>query len=106
MAVALAVALTGLFGTVMRGPTMPVCMVGQPCSEPAAGVQLTFLRDGVVSKSVVTTDKGTYRVKLAAGVYTVRVSPQSRIGGMTPTTVTVRRGAPQRQNFAIDTGIR
>jgi hypothetical protein len=81
-------------------------MVGQPCSEPAAGVRLTFRRGGAVSKSVVTGDKGTYRVLLAAGVYTVRVSPRSQIGRMTPATVTVRRAAAQRQDFAIDTGIR
>jgi hypothetical protein len=106
MTVFLAALVAGLFGTVTRAPTMPVCIVGQPCSKPAAGVTLTFMHGGVTAKSVVTGANGTYRVLLAPGVYTVRVSGLGRMQRMTPTTVTVRRGLVARQAFVIDTGIR
>ena len=106
MAVFVAAIVTGLFGTVVRAPTMPVCIAGQPCSKPAAGVRLTFVHGSVPAKSVVTTAKGTYRVLLPPGTYTVRVSGLLRLQRLSPVTVVVRRGAMTRQAFVIDTGIR
>ena len=106
MTVFLAALVAGLFGTVTRAPTMPVCIVGQPCSKPAVGVKLTFLHDGVVAKSVVTGAGGTYRVQLAPGVYTVRIAGLARIQRLSPVTVVVRPGVVARQAFVIDTGIR
>src|SRR5439155_15482640 len=41
---ALSLLLGSLHGTVMRGPTMPVCQVGKPCDAPAAHVTLFFTR--------------------------------------------------------------
>src|SRR5205823_8912165 len=105
MALFAAAVFSGLFGTVVRSPITPVCRVGQPCSAPAAGVTLLFLRGGTKVASVVTTNAGTYRVRLAPGSYTVRVSPSLRIGSLAPTAVKVPRGAAVRRNFAIDTGI-
>jgi len=96
----------GLYGTVMRGPTMPVCRAGEPCSAPAAGVTLAFSRNGKTVKSVVTTSKGTYRVVLTPGVYVVRLVSKSPFPRMTPVNVTVRSGTASRRNFSIDTGIR
>ncbi len=106
MAVLLAAVVAGLFGTVVRSPTTPVCQAGQSCSAPAAGVTLTFSRGGKVVKSVVTTSGGKYHVPLTAGIYTVRFVSKSRIERLTPTTVTVRSGVVLRRNFTIDTGIR
>src|SRR5919109_104128 len=37
-----------LHGVVRRGPIAPVCVVGQPCDEPAPGVTLLFSRNGDV----------------------------------------------------------
>jgi len=106
MTVLLAALVAGLFGTVTRAPTMPVCIAGQPCSKPAAGVTLTFLHGGVPEKSVVTGAKGTYRVQLPPGVYTVRVNGLGRLQRLSPVTVVVRPGVVARQSFVIDTGIR
>lgn len=106
MSVFLAALVAGLFGTVTRAPTMPVCIAGQPCSKPAVGVTLTFLRGGVPAKSVVTGAKGTYRVLLSPGSYTVRVAGLSRMQRLSPVTVVVHRGVVARQAFVIDTGIR
>lgn len=107
MAALLAAALlSGLFGTVTRSPITPVCVAGQSCSAPAAGVTLTFLRNGTPVRSVVTSATGRYRVLLAPGVYTVHFSPRTRIGRLTPATVTVPRHVVARRAFVIDTGIR
>jgi hypothetical protein len=106
VAVVLAAVLSGLFGTVSRGPVVPLCQEGQSCSAPAAGVRLSFVRDGVVMKSVVTNSTGRYRVVLPAGSYSVRIAKTSRIERLAPTAVRVRRGVMARRNFSIDTGIR
>lgn len=106
MAAFLAAVVSGLFGTVVLSPSMPVCRAGEPCTAPAAGVTLTFSRGGAAVKSVVTTSTGHYRVVLAPGVYTVRPASKSRLARLAPTTVTVVYGIARRRNFTIDTGIR
>lgn len=102
----IAVVLSGLFGTVTWSPTMPVCVAGQPCSKPAAGVTLTFVRQGTPVRSVVTSKTGSYRVRLRPGFYTVKLTTRSRIQRLKPYTVKVSRGVMARRNFVIDTGIR
>jgi hypothetical protein len=104
---ALAVTLGGLHGTVTRGPTKPVCSMSAPCSEPATGALLLFERGGRVAARVRVGAQGHYAVRLAAGTYAVRVSPQPRVGfGIRPATVRVVAGASRRADFEIDTGIR
>jgi len=102
---ALALALGGLHGVVTRGPTTPVCQVGKPCSEPAAGAVLLFSRGGRAATRVRTGVDGRYSVHLPAGIYTVRLKPPQRIGGLSPSRVRVRT-AMDRLDFRIDTGIR
>lgn len=93
---------SGLYGTVTRGPIAPVCVAEQPCTEPAAGAVLVFWRNGTaVARTTVAAD-GSYRLHLAAGVYTVRAS-QKRIE---PVTARVIVGRMARLDFSIDTGIR
>jgi hypothetical protein len=93
---------SGLYGTVTRGPIAPVCVAEEPCSEPAAGAVLVFWRNGTaVARTTVAAD-GSYRLHLAAGVYTVRAS-QKRIE---PVTARVIVGRMARLDFSIDTGIR
>ena len=63
---------SGLHGVVMRGPTTPVCRVGVPCSEPAAGATIGFDRNGrrVALVHVVTAGKpGTDEAKAAEELY-------------------------------------
>ncbi len=96
---------SGLFGTVSRGPTTPVCRVGVPCSKPAVGVRLEFVRGGRVVRSVVTGARGAYRVLLPPGTYALRVEPRSPVGGVKPATVTVG-SALRRVDVFVDTGIR
>jgi hypothetical protein len=98
---------SGLYGKVSRGPLTPVCVAERPCSGSAAGTTLEFVRRGVVAAHVVTAKDGTYRVRLAAGLYLVRSVPSAGIGRrIDPTSVRVVAGRWARQNFSIDTGIR
>jgi hypothetical protein len=50
---------------------------------------------------------GRYAVRLAAGVYSVSLSPSPPIGfGLRPQLVRVFPGRDRRLDFSIDTGIR
>jgi hypothetical protein len=102
---ALALLLGSLHGTVMRGPITPVCKVGVPCDGPAAHVTLFFKRSGTTT-SASTDAQGHYRLKLKAGLYTVRTN--QKVFGTTPKPDTVRVYASRdrRVDFFVDTGIR
>jgi hypothetical protein len=91
----------------MRGPTMPVCREGSPCSEPASGARLVFNQgDSVAARVVVATD-GRYSVSLSPGTYLVGMEPPPSIGrGLEPSIVRVTNGPPRKRDFTIDTGIR
>jgi hypothetical protein len=102
---ALALLLGSLHGTVTRGPITPVCQVGVPCNGPAAHMTLFFTRSGVRT-STSTDAQGRYRLKLNAGLYTVRTS--QKVFGATPkpSSVRVYAARDRRVDFFVDTGIR
>jgi hypothetical protein len=100
-------AVTGLHGVVRRGPTMPVCRAGTPCTAPAAGAVLVFRRTGHEALRARADTRGRYAIRLAAGIYEVAVLPKTAIGsGIRPRRVRVTFGAWRRLDFVIDTGIR
>ncbi len=97
----------GLYGTVTRGPIMPVCAIDKPCDAPAPGVLLIFRRNGRDVARVRSGGGGAYRIRLAAGLYSVRLPSTPKIGrGLEPRSVHVPRGSAARVDFSIDTGIR
>jgi hypothetical protein len=110
---ALAILASGLQGTVTKGPTMPVCRVGVPCSGPAQ-VTLGFTRmlPGRTTRRYAfywlrTSPTGHYRALLPPGYYTVKI--KERIGivpNIRPARVHVRAGHVDTLDFRIDTGIR
>jgi hypothetical protein len=96
-----------LVGDVRRGPITPVCVVEQPCDEPAKHVTLLFSRGGSVVGRAETDGSGHYRLRLPAGLYGVR-----RLGAtglsrrLEPNSARVHAGRVTRVDFFIDTGIR
>ena len=98
--------LTGtIHGTVMRGPTAPVCRIGTPCSAPAKHVTLYFSRNG--STRTTTTDaRGRYSIRLPAGLYAVKTNQRPFGTVPRPRSVRVRTSTSTRVDFEIDTGIR
>ena len=103
--VVLLAAAAGLFGSVDRGPIMPVCRVGVPCDEPAANVTLLFTRNGVTTRAR-TDQRGRYRVRLAPGFYAVRTTGRRLGSNVKPARVRVRSQRFARVDLHIDTGIR
>jgi hypothetical protein len=97
---------TGLYGTVHRGPIVPVCRAGEPCDGPAH-VTLVFSRLGETVARVHTREDGSYRIRLRPGRYSVRTTSTSIFERRPdPATATVPRVGYRRVNFFIDTGIR
>jgi len=97
---------SGIRGTLIKSPTSPVCREGVPCSAPAAGFVLVFVRAGVRVATATTSKAGTYRVVLRPGAYVVRSPRTPALGSLTPRAVRVRAGRFTVANFEIDTGIR
>ena len=98
-----ATAQSGLHGVVTRGPIAPVCIAGQPCSEPVPGATLVFKQAGHAAVPTRTSSSGTYRIVLAPGSYSVALATPRR---MAPTSAKVVEGRFRRVDFSIDTGIR
>ena len=99
----LAALLSGLYGVVTRGPTSPVCRVSVPCTAPYGDATLVFSHLGVTRR--VTTDaKGSYRIGLMPGRWSLRV--QDSHFGWKPVTAMVTAGRYARVDVAVDTGIR
>lgn len=93
---------SGLYGTVKRGPTSPVCIAGKPCSAPARYVSISFTNRAGLTSTAKTDTAGAYRIRLRPATYKVSVSS----GRISPTAVRVVRSKMVRVNFSIDTGIR
>lgn len=96
---------SGLHGIVLRGPTSPVCHVGDPCEEPAKGLLLQFRRNGRVVKEVRTSRTGRYRILLRAGRYAVTTPRVRRTARLRPQLVSVPRNRVAQLVFHLDTGI-
>jgi hypothetical protein len=102
---ALVATVSGLQGSVLKGPTAPVCRQGEPCTAPAQ-VTLLFRHAGHTFRTR-SSAQGRYRILLAPGYYTV--TTVERIGidrNIRPRAVHVRRAHVDRLDFEIDTGIR
>jgi hypothetical protein len=104
---ALVVLASGVHGTVVRGPTKPVCRAGESCTAPVVGAVLSFSRSGTVVAHTRTMAGGCYSIRLASGVYSVTIRPAPLIGtGLRPRVVRVRPRVVGRVDFMLDTGIR
>lgn len=93
---------SGIFGTVTKGPITPVCAAEQPCSGPAAGAVLVFLRGSQEVARVTVGSTGAYRIHLPPGSYVVR----TRSLRTQSVAVRVSSGHMTRADLSIDTGIR
>ena len=94
---------SGLRGVVTRGPVVPVCSAEQPCSAPFAKAVLVFSQSGHEVARTTADATGHYRIRLAPGLYVVRVA---RGGRLEPSPVRVRAALYAKVDFDVDTGIR
>lgn len=93
-----------LSGVVRVGPTPGPCVANTPCSLPAAGVELEFVRSGQSVVDVSTDKRGRYEVRLEPGTYRIRVPKYPLPATLQPETVTVEDDA--QINVEIDSGVR
>jgi hypothetical protein len=96
---------SGLFGKVMRGPTLPVCVHVRPCRVTTSAT-LAFSQDGREVARVRSAHTGEYRVALTPGSYVVLPAFRHPAWRVLPHLVRVPAGRYARVNFFIDTGIR
>ncbi len=94
---------TGLYGTVTKGPTSPVCLAERPCSAPVANAIVEALRGHTIVAHGKTSDKGRYRLRLSPGHYAIRVLGAFRGGGK---AAVVRAHGWTHLDLSFDTGIR
>ncbi len=97
----------GLTGTVLRGPTQPVCTIGVPCDEPFAALFHVTSGGREVAQFRSDTD-GRFSIALPAGSYTI--IPDASAPLMAPTsqtrTVQVQSHTVTQVQLDFDTGIR
>jgi hypothetical protein len=98
--------VTGLQGTVSRGPIQPVCHVGEPCDAPfSAGFQV-WQRHLLVAR-FHSDSAGHFQVLLAPGAYTVVADSGAPIWpAQQPHDVTVGPVGLTQVDLDFDTGIR
>jgi hypothetical protein len=94
----------GLYGRVLIEPATPTCRPGVPCSKPAPGFELVFLRDGRRVAHATTDERGRYRIRLAPGRYVVE--PEGRRPRLHPATAAVPSDRFAKHDFTYDAGIR
>jgi hypothetical protein len=98
-------------GSVVAGPTCPVETIENPCPpKPVPGRDVSIQTpNGTEVAHSVTDGSGLFTVRLAAGVYVIRVVTGVGLLGMeqvTPGDVTVVAGQTTTIQIELDTGIR
>jgi hypothetical protein len=100
------VSSTGLEGTMLRGPTRPVCQVDQPCTAPfTSGFQV--LQGGRIVARFQSDSAGHFLIHLPPGTY--HVSPDESaplLARADAHEVTVGPSGLTHVNLEFDTGIR
>ena len=103
---AIVTTVAGLHGFVTKGPTMPVCRVGVPCTAPA---QVTLLFRNTRTARTFRT-RSTPKGATASSSHRVPTPSPPSNGSGSPRPPPARRPRPHahvdRLDFTIDTGIR
>jgi len=98
---------TGLSGTVLRGPTQPVCAANQTCDAPFSS-NFTVLKIGTIVAGFRSDAQGHYEIRLPPGGYTIVPDADAPI--MKPFSqakdVTVGSSGMTMLDLHFDTGIR
>src|SRR4029077_3735380 len=97
---------SGIFGTVLAGPTCPVERAESSCPpRPWSGTVRATDPNGKTYEA--TTDaQGNYSLSLPGGTYDVVAGTEGAVPYATPTSLVVTGGPMQRLDLRVDTGIR
>jgi hypothetical protein len=101
-----AVSSTGLEGTMLRGPTRPVCQVDQPCTAPFKS-GFVVLQGGRIVARFQSDSAGRFRIQLPPGTYTVSPDESAPLLARADAhEVTVGPSGLTHVDLEFDTGIR
>jgi len=101
-----AVSSTGLEGTMLRGPTRPVCQVDRPCSAPLKS-GFKVLQGGQIVARFQSDSGGHFVVHIPPGTYTVSPDESAPLLARAHAhEVTVRPSGLTHVELEFDTGIR
>lgn len=99
-----------LVGKVIWYPVSPTEVGDESAaSRDAPGVKLLILNaQGIEVNSVVTDEKGRYRITLPQGIYRIEMAlhPGDGFTKDLPKSVTITEGEESRLDIRLDTGIR
>ena len=100
------VSSTGLEGTMLRGPTRPVCRVDQPCTAPfKSGFEV--LQGGQIIARFESDAEGHFLVHLPPGTYSVSADESAPLLARADAhQVTVGPSGLTHVDLEFDTGIR
>ena len=99
---------TGLMGTVLRGPTQPVCRIDDPCEDEPFAALFHVERSGHTVTQFTSGEDGAFSVPLAPGDYVVVPDAGAPIIGAEQQRKDVRVGPSGFTEVVLsfDTGIR
>jgi hypothetical protein len=99
---------TGIEGTIMIGPAhVGPTKAGEPVSQPFENATFEVKNQSGVVASFTTDDKGSFRISLAPGHYTVvRKGEKPAIGFFGPFDVDVVAGKMAKVEWECDSGRR
>jgi len=101
------VALSGVKGIVVLGPTCPVERADSPCpDQPLAATIKAARPDGSVARTAHSGSNGRFTMALEPGTYTLRVTGTGGVQVSRPITVTVPQRGWITANVMVDSGIR
>ena len=99
---------TGLSGTVLRGPTQPVCSVDQPCIDEPFSASFSVYRGPRRAGQFHSDSLGAFAITLAPGAYRIVPGPDAPLLNPTEQVKDVEVGTTGTTSVELvfDTGIR
>jgi hypothetical protein len=85
---------------VVIGSQVFTCPRDEPCDPPLNAVFVVFTRQSGTTTRARVSDAGTFGLRLAPGLYSVRLAP-AQLGKVTPTSVRVPRKGVLRVRLAL-----
>jgi hypothetical protein len=96
---------TGLTGTVLRSPTAPICLEGDPCEAPVSAHFIVLAGTRAIAQFHSDAD-GHFAIGLAPGTYAIKPGADEEAIMNSPQSVTVMNDGFTTVRLVFDTGLR
>jgi hypothetical protein len=88
-------------GTVLQPTNRPTCAAEAPCTKPAVGIKLTFMRAGSADGTVVSKAGGAFSVDLGPGTYLVKASDSVGVRTVHPARIITPDSGQVHRTFVL-----